>query len=306
MNINPTYPEDSGVYTCVAINRAGKHETSAQIICTGKQKLLLDSQHVDALGQIHQLDSHQVRIGPVTPERPEEEQSLQYPQFTKLMQQQQEAQEGQRVHIECRVQPVNDPKMKIDWYKDGLPLASGHRFRPLYDFGHVSLDILYAYPEDSGVWTAVATNELGTATCETQLIVHGKKSLYLEAQHPEGLDRIKQLEAAREERPEEPDRECEGAPKIVGQLKDQTLKEHTNLHLALKLLPVNDPTMHVDWYINGRQLITGSRISTTTEFGYIILTIKSMIAEDSGEYTVHCYNDKGETTASCNVIVQCR
>lgn len=305
LNIFPTIPEDTGVYTCVATNRSGKHQTSAQITCTGKESLLLQTQHAQALGVIHQIDSHKVRIGPLMPERPEEEQSLQTPQFTKLMMQQYEANEGQRVHLECRVQPVNDPKMKVEWYKDGYPLASGHRFRPLYDFGHVTLDILYAYAEDSGIWTAVATNELGSDMCETQLIVTGKKSLYLEAQHPEGLERIKQLETARPDREEEPDRSCEGAPKLVGQLNDQVLKEGTNLHLALKLLPINDPTMHVDWYVNDRQLITGSRVSTTTEFGYIILNVKSVIAEDSGVYIVHCYNDLGETHTTCNVLVQC-
>lgn len=83
---------------------------------------------------------------------------------------------------------------------------------------------------------------------DAKLKVSGKKSLYLEPQHPEGLERIQQLESARGPgRFEEPDRVCTGAPQIRGQLGDQNLKEDDNLHLELKVEPVNDPTMKVEW-----------------------------------------------------------
>lgn len=75
-------------------------------------------------------------------------------------------------------------------YKDGRPLAAAHRFRPMFDFGYVALDILYVYPEDSGVYTLVAKNDLGMTQSQAQLTVGIKKSLYLEAQHPEGTNGI--------------------------------------------------------------------------------------------------------------------
>ena len=46
--------------------------------------------------------------------------------------------------------------------------ATGLRFRPLYDFGFVALDILYTYPEDNGVYTCKATNKCGSDTTQTQ------------------------------------------------------------------------------------------------------------------------------------------
>lgn len=41
-------------------------------------------------------------------------------------------------------------------------LFSGHRFRPIHDFGYVALDIVDLIAEDSGTYTCRAVNLLGT------------------------------------------------------------------------------------------------------------------------------------------------
>lgn len=33
--------------------------------------------------------------------------------------------EGERVHLECRVEPVGDPTLKIEWFFNGKTLPSG-------------------------------------------------------------------------------------------------------------------------------------------------------------------------------------
>lgn len=307
LNIYPTYPEDSGTYTCVAVNRTGKAQTSARLVCYGRESLILQSQHEDSLERIKYLEGHHVRIGPLSQDRPEEFHSMEKPNFSKQLRPMIEAKEGQFVHMECRLVPVHDPKMVVEWYKDGTPLPSGHRFRPMYDFGYVALDILYAYAEDSGTYTVMAKNGLGIATCDGKLVVHGRRALYLEPQHPEGLERIQQLESSRMiARSQEPDRVCEGPPKLMGQLRDQMFKEGNNLHLELRVEPVNDPTMRVEWYVNGRHLLTGSRVMTTFDFGYLSLDIKTLIAEDSGEYTARVYNALGEVSSTCSILVECK
>ena len=45
-------------------------------------------------------------------------------------------------------------------FHNGRPLGAAHRFRPMYDFGYVALDILWAYPEDSGTYSVVAKNQV--------------------------------------------------------------------------------------------------------------------------------------------------
>lgn len=103
--------------------------------------------------------------------------------------------EGQSSHFECRLVPVGDPNMEVEWYKDGVLLRSGHKFKPLYDFGFVALDILYTYPEDSGTYTAKATNKLGSDTTQTVLHCTGKDSVIYETQLPEGSHGVQKLQA---------------------------------------------------------------------------------------------------------------
>jgi hypothetical protein len=60
--------------------------------------------------------------------------------------------EGQAAHLECRLEPINDPTMTVEWFVNGVAIQTGHRFRMTNDFGYIALDILYAYPEDTGTY----------------------------------------------------------------------------------------------------------------------------------------------------------
>lgn len=80
-------------------------------------------------------------------------------------------QQGDSIHMECRVSPINDSKLTVNWLKDGKPLVESSRFKPSFEFGYVSLDILYALPEDSGFYKCVVVNDKGEASTETQVAV---------------------------------------------------------------------------------------------------------------------------------------
>jgi titin len=77
--------------------------------------------------------------------------------------------EGQRAHFECRLIPVSDPTMKVEWFHNNVPLKTGSRFTETNAFGFVALDIMYAYPEDSGTYTCRASNALGQAVTSATL-----------------------------------------------------------------------------------------------------------------------------------------
>lgn len=82
--------------------------------------------------------------------------------------------EGQRAHFEAKLEPITDPYLQVEWLKDGKPIIVGHRFRPIHDFGYVALVILDIINEDSGVYTARATNNVGSAECQAQLSCQSK------------------------------------------------------------------------------------------------------------------------------------
>ena len=70
--------------------------------------------------------------------------------------------EGQNAHFEAKIEPLGDPTLHVEWFKDGRPVTLGHRFRPLHDFGYVAMDILDLISDDSGTYTIRATNNIGT------------------------------------------------------------------------------------------------------------------------------------------------
>lgn len=143
LDIHGLIPEDTGEYECIATNSKGSASTKGKIVCKSRKV-------------------------------------LQQPAFTNQLQQElPSVSEGDTVHLECRATPINDPHMKIEWFHDGQPLITGHRFKTVHDFGYIALDILYAYPEDSGTYTCKATNELGSATTECKIQATSKHYVFL-------------------------------------------------------------------------------------------------------------------------------
>uniref|UniRef100_A0A8C4S640 Ig-like domain-containing protein n=1 Tax=Erpetoichthys calabaricus TaxID=27687 RepID=A0A8C4S640_ERPCA len=90
------------------------------------------------------------------------------------------------VHFECRLTPIGDPAMVVEWLHDGKPLAAANRLRMVNEFGYCSLDYEVAYSRDSGVITCRATNKHGVDQTSATLIVKDEKSLVEESQVYEG------------------------------------------------------------------------------------------------------------------------
>lgn len=126
-----------------------------------------------------------------------------------------------------------------------------------------------------------------------------KQTLFQDPLHPEGLERIQELEQPRDYSLQEvPDRECDNPPKFLGNLQNLELTEGEDICFEIKLVPVNDPTMQVEWFLNEQPLYFGSRIHAQNDFGFITLNIRGVIPEDSGTYTVRATNEKGEVRIS--------
>lgn len=300
LNMKYANPEDSGTYTCRAINELGQAVTSATMIVQSKAALDLETQNEAALQKIHQLEDH------TRYQRQEEEEFIvnQPPHFTVNLMGPTNLKEGQSAHYECRIEPYPDPNLKVEWFCNGQPLQTGHRFRTTSDFGFAALDILTVYPADSGEYSCRVTNRLGQAVSQVKLNVASRSSIVYETQNEGALEKIHYLEdASRFHRRTEEEQFAAEKPQFGRPLRNANVNEGVPIHLEATLVPVNDPTMKVEWFVNGKPIPAGSRFRTTYDFGFVALDILDAHAEDTGTYMCKAKNAIGEAVTTCAVKV---
>lgn len=144
----------------------GETTTSCNLKVSAKAGLLLDTLDRDRLNQLRSLEKRE------RPKNVEGDTPLTKPVFTTALNNAEGVPEQSRVHLECRLEPLSDPNLRVEWFINGKAIKTGHRFRTTHDFGYVALDILYAYPEDTGTYMCKAVNRLGEAvnTCSVEVI----------------------------------------------------------------------------------------------------------------------------------------
>ena len=74
--------------------------------------------------------------------------------------------------------------------------------------------------------------------------------------------------------------------------------EGQNAHFECRVVPVGDPSLRFEWYVNGVELKTGSQFRLTHDFGYVTLDMASIIPEDSGVYMCKAVNNSGEAVST--------
>ena len=308
LDIMYCYAEDSGTYECKATNKLGSDSTRGTVSCSEKSGLILTPQvpgemREQTLQQIQHLESHKMQVsaeGSAT--------SASAPRFTSPISNS-ILKEGENAHFEGRLTPTDDPNMSVEWFWNGKALKAGSRIRTFCDFGFVILEISPVYPEDAGEYTCRAKNALGEAVTTATLNCSGKRNIILDSQLPSGMegaiDRIAQLEGlgrARADMPSEED--LNQPPEFLSPLNDQMLAENSLAHFETRITPINDPSMRVEWFHNGKALSAGSRIKTINDFGFVILEVANVMTRDTGSYTCKAVNRHGESSVSCNITVK--
>lgn len=298
LDILSLIPEDSGDYAVRAANHLGSTLSQVTIKVVARGSVLSESLQPSSLSKIRALE---------TPRRQRREESdiicVEKPEFGNSLRNFENLREGQSFHLEATLTPVDDPTMTVEWLVNGVPLKTGHRFKSLHDFGFVSLDVLYAYPEDSGVYMCRAINEAGEAVTTCSIRVEPRKVIDTDPIHEESLQRIAELERPHVKRERSPPIEIT-RPVFTKALKNlENIKEGQSAHLEGRLEPINDPSMTVEWFVNGVPLKTGHRFKLTNDFGYIALDILYAYPEDTGTYMVRASNQVGEAVTTCVVRV---
>lgn len=87
-----------------------------------------------------------------------------------------------------------------------------------------------------------------------------KAAIQMDTQHPEGMKKIQQLEQPQQSRPDEPEREFEKPIFTQVLTGPSELWEGQHAHYEARVVPVGDPSLRFEWYINGVELKMGKRI----------------------------------------------
>ncbi len=129
--------------------------TTASVKIVSKANIQLESQHPEGMRKIQQLEQ-----GKGSAPSSVEDSTFDKPVFTTSLTGPAELAEGQNAHFECRVLPVGDASLRVEWYVNGVELKMGSRFQTTHDFGFVTLDISSVIPEDSGVYMCKVSSRL--------------------------------------------------------------------------------------------------------------------------------------------------
>lgn len=66
----------------------------------------------------------------VEPQYNIEEISKSKPIFTQPLSDPKPVFEGKNIHLECRLEPMGDPTMRVEWFCNGRPVTVGEHFKP--------------------------------------------------------------------------------------------------------------------------------------------------------------------------------
>ncbi|OCT63665.1 hypothetical protein XELAEV_18044764mg [Xenopus laevis] len=305
LTIDSAISHDAAWYTATAINKAGRDTTRCKVNVEvdftepePERKLIIPKGTYKAKEiAAPELEPLHLRYGQEQWEEGDlyDKEKQQKPFFKKKLTSVRLKRFGP-THFECRLTPIGDPTMVVEWLHDGKPLAAANRLRMVNEFGYCSLDFEVAYPRDSGVITCRATNKYGTDHTSATLIVKDEKSLVEETQLPEGrrgMQRIEEMERLAHE----------GA--LVGVTEDVKEKQKPEIVLFPEPARVFEgeiarfrcrvtgyPQPKVNWYLNG-QLIRKSKRFRLRYDGIYYLEIVDCKSYDSGEVKVTAENPDG-------------
>ena len=126
LDIMQCVPEDSGMYVVTASNFAGESSSSFALHVGGQQGLLLDSMHPESVKKLaaleHRKNVSSVEVAEAGPNQP--------PVFMVPLEDVGLVAEGKKIHVAARVEPKNDPKLKVEWELNGKVLSTGRASMP--------------------------------------------------------------------------------------------------------------------------------------------------------------------------------
>ena len=94
------------------------------------------------------------------------------------------------------------------------------------------------------------------------------------------------------------------APVFTSSPKSIEVMEGQKAHFEARIIPVSDPTLKIEWFLNGQPIKLGSRFREGHDFGFVSLDITHVLPEDGGQYSCRATNNLGQAVCSCNLGVR--
>ena len=172
--------------------------------------------------------------------------------------------EGQAAHFDCRVEPVGDGSLRVDWFFNGKAVMVGSRTHTINEFGFIVLDIDWTFRRDTGVYKCVITNKCGSAESSARLNVIEKKEIEKDTVQTQSTLCMVHMEKTMKKYTTEMflteddvyDGERNQPPRFMSQMQNVTgITEMQPCKFECQLAPVGDPTMKVEWFFNGQPLV---------------------------------------------------
>ena len=250
---------------------------------------------------------------------------LQKPQFAKHLQNA-TFQLGKEALIQCVAK--GSPDTVVKWYRNGQLVEASDAYAIDYDksSGLCALSITESATYDSGQYTCVATNAVGSESSTAWIVIkepspppQGQQQQQPQSQKVGARPgfqkqttplRLGAIESSKVEFQESSSYQQEqrsslidasGRPRIVEPLKDVQYVEAASASLECR---IQGAQLNIQWYKNGIQLQSQFRykISFDEVAGMARLFIATVLEDDAGEYTCRAFNSFGEASTTSRLI----
>ncbi|XP_006259476.3 myosin light chain kinase, smooth muscle isoform X1 [Alligator mississippiensis] len=187
--------------------------------------------------------------------------------------------EGQDFVLQCSVEGI--PMPQITWLLNDQPIQYAHS---TFEEGVAKLTVQDALPEDDGIYTCLAENSAGRASCSAQVIVKEKKS----STKVEGTQAI------------QPNKNF--APVFLKGLTDLKVMDGSQVIMTVEVSA--NPPPEIIWLHNGKEIQETEDFHFEKKGNEYSLYIQEVFPEDTGKYTCEAWNDLGETQTHATLTVQ--
>ncbi|XP_048868684.1 myosin light chain kinase, smooth muscle isoform X1 [Brienomyrus brachyistius] len=182
--------------------------------------------------------------------------------------------EGKGLSLQCTLE--GKPSPLISWLLNDQPIPDANCS---FDGSVAWLMVQDTLPKDGGVYTCIAENEHGQATCSARVCVHERKVALVR-------------EAA----------DAGQTPVFLKSLKDLEVMDGSQVTMTVEV--TGDPEPHVMWLHDDQEIQESEDFHFEKKGNLYSLLIQEVFPEDTGRYTCEAWNEAGEAHSQATLTVQ--